>query len=111
MPSPKKLSKGEVMQQLFDALMEQIEPKLATSARKETAAELAAMEPEKRQKTMLTYQKAYEQFMERWPKFVASAIGEMQKMGDALVEISGKSDASKMQSIEKNINDNSSAAA
>lgn len=99
------------MQQLYDALMETIEPKLMTGARKQTASELAAMAPEERGEWMLYLQKAYEEFMARWPKFVASAIAEMQKMGDVLVELSGKADQSAIRDIEKNFNDSSASAA
>ncbi|MEK7563653.1 MAG: hypothetical protein AAB544_04655 [Patescibacteria group bacterium] len=110
MSLPQKLSKEEIQQQLFDALMEQIEPKLMTGARKQTAAELAAMEPEKRAEWMLYYQKAYEEFVDRWPEFVAGAIGETQNMANTLVEISDTSDKKRMQNLEQNFTDSSKAA-
>ena len=108
MPSQqKKLSKEEIMQQLFDALMEQIEPKLMTGARKLTAAELAAMVPAERAEWMLYFQKAYEEFIDRWPEFVANATREVQTMGDVLIAMSGSADQSTMKSIEKSIRDDS----
>ncbi|OGJ69356.1 hypothetical protein A3G69_00815 [Candidatus Peribacteria bacterium RIFCSPLOWO2_12_FULL_53_10] len=106
MPVPQKLTPQEVQQQLFDALMEQIEPKLMTGARKETAAELAAMNPETRAEWMRYFHSAYEEFLKRWPEFAANASKEVGKMGKAMVQISGDADASALKNIEKLFDDN-----
>lgn len=112
MPKSQKLSREEIQQQLFDALMEQIEPKLVTNARKETAAELAAMEPEQRAEWMLYFQKAYEEFVDRWPEFVANATKQVGAMGTELQQMSGESDAMEMKNIEESFdNDDTSASA
>lgn len=105
MPIPEKLTKQEVMQQLFDALMESIEPKLTTSQRKETSAELAAMPPEIRAEWMGHYKSCYEEFMKQWPEFVSRATREVSQMGDALIQMSGEEDASRMQILEKSFGD------
>lgn len=101
MPVPPKLTPKEVREQLFDALMETIEPKLMTSARKATAEELAAMDPETRAEWMQYFQSAYEEFIGRWPEFIARATKEVAHMGDALMKISGDADISRMKNLEK----------
>ena len=97
------------MQQLFDALMESIEPKLTTAQRKVTSAELAAMPPEIRAEWMGHYKSCYEEFMKQWPEFVSRATREVSQMGDALVQMSGDSDASRMQTLEQSFGDDSTA--
>jgi hypothetical protein len=110
MPIPEKLTKEEVMQQLFDALMESIEPKLMISQRKETSSELAAMPPKIRAEWMGHYKSCYEEFMKQWPEFVARATMEVSQMGDTLVQMSGDSDASRMQSLEESFGDDTSSS-
>jgi hypothetical protein len=111
MQEPQKLSKEEVQQQLFDGLMAHIEPKLMISARKETAAELAAMEPAERAEWMRYFLKAYEDFVTYWPKFLKGAMQEVGKIRTEIREVSREQDHEDLQGIERKIIDDSSPVA
>ncbi|MBM3228184.1 hypothetical protein FJZ27_05015 [Candidatus Peribacteria bacterium] len=109
MQQPKKLTREEVMQQLFDSLMEQIEPKLTTAQREQTAAELAAMQPKERIEWMSYYKRAYEEFLKRWPEFVAKATSEVGLMREALVQFSDEVDLKNMKNLERSFHDDTSS--
>lgn len=103
MSAPQKLTRQEIMTQLFDGLMERIEPALMTVRLQETAKKLAAMSPEERKARMEQFQKAYEAFLDQWPAYVQKATETVESMANTLQKQIIQRDAQAMEDLERTL--------
>lgn len=97
------ISQEEVSQWLFDTLMEQIEPDLTSKNRSQTVEKLQQLSPEQAKQQLESYKQSYQEFVKRWPKFIAAEQKKMQAATSQLKADIASGDKNAMSNLEAQI--------
>ncbi|MCB9808662.1 hypothetical protein H6770_05430 [Candidatus Peribacteria bacterium] len=103
---PKRQSKEELKDWLFNDLMSQIEPDLTSANRAKTVAMLSTLSPEALKEKLSSYEEAFHEFMRRWPGYVEQMVEEVNRETKKFQQSILQKESEEMAEIERKLNSN-----
>lgn len=103
MPTPQKKTPAEIRAWLFNDLMGRIEPDLIEENRAETVEMLNTLSPEELKSKLESYEKAFEEFVRRWPRYVEEVVSDLDAEAGKFASLISKGETAEMAEIEKRL--------